>query len=333
MSIFIAIASYCDPVLPLTLTSAYEKAKYPDQLRFGIVDQSPKNASYPVPTQIPSAQLSYVYIEAAQSRGCCWARNLVMSLYRDEDYYFQVDSHTLFAQDWDDILVRKMKACLQYSAKAVISSYPPAFRLVDGVATPDESDNLVRASVVSPGASFQPKHPCFIFKAIKIPNVGALQGYHISAGCLFAPGRVVFSIPYDPYLYFNEEEQNISLRLYTHGWDIYHVAGVPIYHLYNPEPEKVVVDRRPLHWDTTAEPGEKPPWWSQVRRARKRMATLVWGNSKQLGVYGLGRERSLQDYAEMCGIDYPHRTITQKAFDGPWELQGSGAENPAATRY
>lgn len=320
MSIFIAIASYCDPVLSMTLASAYERAKFPDQLRFGIVDQSPKHASYPVPAHIPANHVSYVFIEASQSRGCCWARSLVMSLYRDEDYYFQVDSHTLFAQDWDDILVRKLTACLQYSSKAVVSSYPPGFHFADGLPIPDitgyATTEMLAATVVSPGAVFQQKHPCFTFQRKTIVNVGAVQGYHISAGCLFAQGQFVQSVPYDPFLYFGEEEQSISLRLYTKGWDIYHVTGIPIYHLYNQDG----APQRPLHWAPVEGLTEKPKWWRQIRRAQKRIAMLVWGDSSQLGVYGLGRQRSLQDYAEMCGIDYPARTISQKAFDGPWEL-------------
>ncbi len=320
MTIFIAIASYCDPVLRMTLASAYEKARFPDQLRFGIVDQSPKNASYPVPAHIPADQVSYVYVEAAQSRGCCWARSLVMSLYRDEDYYFQVDSHTLFAQDWDDILIRKLTACLQFSSKAVVSSYPPGFHFANELPIPDETpykiSEMLAAAVVSAGTVFQQKHPCFIFQTKKIMKIGAVQGYHISAGCLFAPGQFVQSVPYDPFLYFGEEEQSISLRLYTQGWDIYHVAGIPVYHLYN----QVGAPARPLHWAVAEGATEKPKWWGQIRRAQKRIATLVWGDSSQLGVYGLGRQRSLQDYAEMCGIDYPGRTIAQKAFDGPWDV-------------
>jgi Glycosyltransferase (GlcNAc) len=319
MSIFLAIASYCDPVLSFTLTSAYEKAKFPDQLRLGIVDQSPAHSGSPVPVVIPTAQVSYVKIDAPQSRGCCWARSLVMSLYRDEDYYFQVDSHTLFGQDWDDILIRKLKACQRYSDKAVISSYPAAFRFIDGVATAQAGDDFVRAAVVSPGATFQLKHPCLTFKAKKISGVGAVQGYHISAGCLFAPGAVVYSVPYDPFLYFNEEEQNISLRLYTQGWDIYHVAGIPVYHLYNTDPGHSGTDRRPLHWDAAAQPHEKPEWWSQVRRAQRRLAILLWRDPSKLGVYGLGKERSLIDYAQMCGIDYPNRVVSSRAYDGPWD--------------
>jgi hypothetical protein len=165
-----------------------------------------------------------------------------------------------------------------------------------------------------------------LFRAKEISDVGALQGYHISGGCMFAPRSFVRTVPNDPYLYFNEEEQNLSLRMYTHGWDIYHVAGLPIYHLYNEKPvfkdgeESEDSDRRPLHWDQAAGATGKPKWHAQVRRAQRRMATLVWGDASKLGVYGLGKKRTLHDYAEMCGIDYPNRTIAQKAFDGPWDI-------------
>jgi Glycosyltransferase (GlcNAc) len=329
VSIFVSIASYRDPLLGFTMASAYDHAKYPERLNFAVIDQDLVDAAYPIPRHIPTQQVRYVKIEAAQSRGCCWARSLAMSLYQDEDYYLQVDSHTLFAQNWDDTLVQSMQVCLGHSSRAVISSYPSAFTFVDGIATPSSDINVVNAAVVTPGALFSKDHPCLIFKNKKITNAGAVHGYHISAGCLFAPGKFVQHIPYDPYLYFNEEEQNLALRLYTHGWDIYHVHGVPIYHLYNMEPEKMGVDSRRLHWhDSTDQQIEKPAWWAQVERAKARMATLLWGNSQELGRYGLGTQRSLQDYAQMCGVDYANRSIAPKAFEGPWELPSAMMPEP-----
>ena len=325
MSIFLAIPSYCDPVLTFTLSSAYEKAKYPDQLHFAVVDQSPLGDAYPVPALIPPGQVSYVKIEASQARGCCWARGIAMSLYRDEDWYLQLDSHMLFEQDWDATLIDKMQACLQFSDSAVISSYPPPFTFVDGVATPSKDVNPVWAAVVRPGETFHPKHPFFRFKTKQIGGVGAVQGYHIAGGCLFAPGEFVRWIPNDPFLYFSEEEQNIALRLYTRGWDIYHVAGMPIYHLYNAEPETTGTERRPLHWDVETDTSVKPRWWAQDKRAKKRLSTLVWGDSSKLGIYGLGRKRSLAEYAQMCGIDYAARVLRPMAFDGPWEVPSSAA--------
>lgn len=252
-----------------------------------------------------------------------------MSLYCDEDYYLQVDSHTMFAKNWDETLLQSMQVCLSHSPLSVISSYPSAFTFVDGVPTPSSDANVVNAAVVSPGSAFSDADPRLIFKNRKISHVGAVHGYHISAGCLFAPGAFVQHIPYDPYLYFNEEEQNIALRLYTHGWDIYHVYGVPIYHLYNMEPEKMGTESRRLHWhDSTDQQVEKPAWWAQVERAKARMVTLLWGNSQALGRYGLGNVRSLQEYAHMCGVDYPHRAIAQKAYDGPWDLPSTAMSDP-----
>ena len=40
MRIFVSIASYQDPMLFETLASAYVKAKYPENLTFGVLDQS-----------------------------------------------------------------------------------------------------------------------------------------------------------------------------------------------------------------------------------------------------------------------------------------------------
>jgi hypothetical protein len=329
VSIFISIASYRDPLLGFTLASAYDNAKDPQNLYFAVVDQNTADAACMVPKHIPGEQVQYLKIEASQSKGCCWARSLAMSMYRDEDYYLQVDSHSLFVKNWDEVLVQRMQTCLRHSPLAVISSYPSGFTFVDGIATPSNDEQVVNAVVVGPGVTFGDEHPCLLFRTKKISNVGAVHGYHVSAGCLFAPGKFVQQIPYDPYLYFNEEEQNLALRLYTHGWDIYHVQGIPIYHLYNMEPEKMGVDNRRLHWqDSTDQRAEKPTWWAQVERAKARMVTLLWGDSTQLGKFGLGTERSLQDYAKMCGIDYPNRSIAQMAYNGPWELARTVMQEP-----
>ncbi len=319
MTIFLAIPSYCDPVLSFTLASAFEKAKFPGELRFGIIDQSPMDAPYPVPEHIPARQVSYIKIDATQARGCCWARYLAMSLYREEDWFFQLDSHMLFVQDWDAILVNKMETCLHFSEHAVVTGYPAAFTFVDGVATPTQSIEPTRAIVVRPNAVFHADHPYFAFAPKALTGVGAVEGFHIAGGCLFAPGSYVRAVPVDPFLYFNEEEQNIALRLYTKGWDIYHVAGLPIHHLYFAEPTVTGITRRPMHWDGEENGQEEPLWRVLERRAKQRLATLVWGRSKKLGAFGLGKERSLSEYAELCGIDYAARTISQKAFDGPWQ--------------
>lgn len=54
------------------------------------------------------------------------ARYLASKLYRGESYYLQIDSHSLFAQDWDKALLQIVANAP--SEKPVITAYPPPVR-------------------------------------------------------------------------------------------------------------------------------------------------------------------------------------------------------------
>ena len=49
-------------------------------------------------------------------------------------------------------------------------------------------------------------------------------------------------VPTDPMGYQDEEEATLSLRLFTHGWDVYAPTAVYVWHLYNDDGAQ-----RPLH--------------------------------------------------------------------------------------
>ena len=323
MSIFISIASYCDPLCGFTMAQAYEKAKWPDELRFAVIDQSPMDAPSPVPAHIPARQVTYMKIDSKVTRGCAWARALAMSCYRDQDWYLQIDSHMMFDQDWDEILINKANACMHFVENCVLSSYPPGFAFTDGVAVPTSEPERLIATVVRPGTGFDRADSPFIeMHAKDIAEGGAVAGFHIAGGFIFASGDYVYKFPWDPFLYFNEEEQAMAIRLYTHGWEIFHVRGVPIYHLYNVAGEFAA---RPLIWEEKHDGKDQPLWQILTKRARRRMTTLFWGDSSELGVHGLGHERSLQDFAKLTGIDYPNRIIHPKAYTGDWDAPADEA--------
>jgi hypothetical protein len=52
-------------------------------------------------------------------------------------------------------------------------------------------------------------------------------------------------------------------------------------------------------------------WWTHEQRSRARLGALVAG--EDLGAYGLGRQRSLADFAAFSGIDYAARTLSPAA--------------------
>ncbi len=323
MSIFISIASYQDPVLAFTIRDAYEKAAWPDELHFGVVDQSRADTPYPVPAAIPPHQVSYVKIAPEQARGVCWARAVAMSLMGRDDWYLQIDSHTMFEQDWDQTLMTKASTLMSFTPHCVIASYPSAFHFVDGVATVRQPTSKLWAHVVAPESSFVDDNPVLRFKSRALPGLGAVEGFHVAGGGLFAPADFVAQFPYDPYLYFGEEEPALALRLFTHGWTMYHVAGLPLLHLYN-EPGNTAT--RPLHWDVTDNDGVQPLWVRLSAQAKERMKILVSGDSSSLGAYGLGHKRTLEDYAQECGIDYIKRELHPRAYSGPWEIPATVAK-------
>lgn len=310
MSIFLSIASYSDPMLRFTLERALATAQDPAGLHFGVVEQSPAEWPRLAPPAGAAARLSLVRIAPLDARGPCWARAIAMSLYDGEDWFFQIDSHMDFDPGWDQALVAQASALLPGRRGVVLTSYPNAFVLEDGQPVHRHTTRGVLAHVLKGEAVFETGHPVLGFAAHPVDTATPLPGSHLGAGCLFAPGRLVQAFPYDPYLYFHGEEQALALRLYTHGWDIFHPPGLPVYHLYNNA--EANAPPRAMHWDAAQDGQRSVTWWTLEQRSRQRLADLVAG--QDLGVYGLGSVRTLADYAAFSGIDYAARTIAPKAY-------------------
>jgi hypothetical protein len=310
MSIFISLASYCDPLLPFTVARALATAADPGGLHFGVVDQSPESKGRPLPPQLPRARLSYVRIARIDARGPCWARAVAMTLYDGEDWFFQIDSHMDFEDRWDERLIAQARALLPGRKGVVLSAYPNPFVLEGERIVRQVTTTGVLAHVVKPGALFEADHPVLPFEAHPVDSARPLPGFHLGAGCLFAPGRLVTGFPYDPNFYFHGEEQALALRLFTHGWDSFHMPGLPVYHLYNNGASGA--PRRPLHWDAEHDAQRSETWWSREQRSRQRLAALAAGEVG--GVFGLGSDRSVADYAQFSGIDYLRRQLAPQAY-------------------
>lgn len=310
MTVFISLVSYCDPLLHFTLARALATAANPAGLHFGVVDQSPDSARKPSPPELAPARLSYIRIEPVYARGPCWARAVAMTLYDGEDWFFQIDSHMEFEDRWDARLIAEASALLPGRKGVVLSAYPNPFVFQGDQIVRQVCTDKVLAHVVKPGAGFDPSHLVLAFEAHPVEVDRAVAGFHLGAGCLFGPGRLVTEFPYDPGFYFHGEEQAFALRLFTHGWDIFHMSGLPIYHLYNFA--GTGAPSRPLHWDAAHEEERNEKWWSLEQRSRNRLAALASGQLH--GVFGLGTKRSVADYARFCGIDYERKTLAPQAY-------------------
>lgn len=321
MTIFISIASYCDPMLRFTIDRAIDMAKNPHLLHFGVVDQhfSSEATSAINAHDVKPAKLSRIWVNPLQSRGASWARMNAMSLYDGEDWFFQIDSHMDFKRNWDQKLIDWALHLQKDNKNIVISSYPAGFTLDEAGKSVHDAVPLdgVHAHVVAEKFTVGVLDAYIRFEAHVIKSSKALNGFHLGAGCLFAPGSFVEKFPYDPHYYFHGEEQALAARLYTHGWDIYHIPNLPIFHMYTDTP-KPGNPHRKMHWDPSISSGRSFSWQKLQATAMRRLYDLLVGGV-DLGAYGLGKQRSLSDYAKFCGIHYPSRTLTADSMRGRWD--------------
>lgn len=302
-TIFVAIVAYQDALLLNTINNCIYNCSNASQLHFGIVDQSESGldlSSHPLRNQI-----TYLNINPFYSRGPCWARSIVHSFYDNEDFVLQIDSHTIFDKGWDEKLISTLLKCKRSNKKSVLSGYPPAFEIINGVFVKKPLLKYAPIFLVNEGAKLEENNPVLIFRSHCIETKEPILTYHIAGGFIFTFGNFFQEIPYDPFLYFHGEEQNIAIRAWTRGWDIYACPGIPIYHLYHNSKNLV----RPLHWDKEADEKRPVRWFKLQEKAKIRLIKLLYKNDLE-GVFGLGKERTMEDYAKLSGVNYKYRTIT-----------------------
>lgn len=305
-TLFVAIASYKDRQLIPTVSHALQQATHKDRLRFGIVDQCLPADRWATPTGALGQQIQYLWVDPLMTRGCCFARSLAQQLYAGETIYFQTDAHMGFPVGWDEWVVETLFDRMAKGADCVVSSYPPSMEWKGGeaVISPPAQHTVVQHRL-NATAGFGDRGIYLDFEATHHNRAQPMRAHHLSAAVLIAPGRFVEQFPYDPWMYYLGEEQVLALRLFTHGWDIWHPVDNPIGHIYNGDQDATI---RPVHWsdDPKAERPIPHQIWQQGSYWRQRQLVTRPGFG---GVYGLGSVRSLADYAAWTGIDYVNRTI------------------------
>jgi hypothetical protein len=295
MSIFISIASYRDPELNRTIKSAIENAAHPEHLFFGVVLQEIEKFE-PDLSWVPN--LSLIKIHPKFARGAGFARAHAMTLYNNEDYFLQIDSHTMFEKHWDVLCIDQLNKAKNISNnnKIIISAFPPPFRV--------ESNNQ---TYIIKNSKTQPPYPTkqipkltkksqwtaerieFSDKQKKFPELSTT----ILAGFVFADGSIVNEIPYDPEISFFGEEICFAVRAWTRGWDIYSPSVNILYHFYSREGYSKIWKDRNIR---------KVSWKELEDISKDKQKRVLCGIEE--GMFGLGTYRHIKLYEKMTGINF-----------------------------
>ena len=305
--IFVSIAAYRDPQLGPTIADCLAKALHPERLRFGIYRQRDEQDAE-LPFGRDDQRFRLIEIDWRESRGACWARAEIMKLWRGEQWFLQVDSHCRFVHGWDTKMIRAMGET--NSAKPLLSTYanpftPGLYEILTGdpmqiifqAFTPEGIPQLKPGPF--PGGG-QPDRP--------------VPARFLAAGFLFAGGQFVEEVPYDPDLYFMGEESAMTVRAYTHGYDLFHPANVLLWHDY------LRHDSR-KHWgDHATLTNAARPWNELDKRSKAKVQRLLSGEPVE--TFGLGSVRTLEQYEAYSGLSFRLR----KAH--PYTVLGGQPPNP-----
>ena len=301
-TIFIQIASYKDPQLIPTLDDCIKNAKYPENLRFGIAWQHSSDENIEKYKNDPRFKI--IDIPYQESKGACWARNKIQQEYAGETYTLQLDSHHRFIENWDEELVLMIEDLrTKGSKKPLLTGYISSF----------DPDNDPNGREKNPWRMdfdrFTPEGIVFFLPA-SIPNFKNLKepvkSRFYSAHFCFADGIFCKEVQHDPEYYFHGEEISIAVRAYTHGYDLFHPHKIIAWHEYTRK-------GRTKHWD------DHKQWWEANSKCHKRNRILfgMEENTEKIdfGIYGFGKERSLQDYEKYAGLSFKKRAVQKFTLD------------------
>jgi hypothetical protein len=304
-TIFVQIASYRDVECQHTVKNLFEKAAHPERVFVGICWQyDPEEDLDCFEVEAPfSHNVKISEHHWRESSGVCWARHQAQKLYSGEDYVLMIDSHMRFVEGWDSLLIKELADC--DAEKPVLSSHPASYTLPNNLEINPMPTTLwvdtftERGDVRCKGRllGFEPDKP--------------VRGAFLAAGFVFSRGNIIEEVPYDPYIYFNEEEVLFAVRLYTHGWDIFSARRQYLYHYYSSSKTE---KKRATHWDDHKD-------WGRVQdisilRFRHLLNMSFTEDTRALqniDLYGIGSQRSIEAFEVYSGLDFKKRTVNSQA--------------------
>ncbi|KYQ88857.1 GlcNAc transferase [Tieghemostelium lacteum] len=331
-TIFISVASYRDAFCSDTLSYIFENADHPENIYVGLVDQGsevlssipdnkdtedfkfPNSYCYRelrVDPAIIQSNVRRIALTIEESKGPTYARYLATTLYRNESYFMQIDSHTRFMDGWDTALINDYWLTRSQSnvgangmPRAVLTYYPRAFNAsLPGLPDDDQSQVPRICQGVFNEKGIMTLRS-FILKASVIPK----ECPFIAAGFFFTSGEALELVPFDPHLpnLFEGEEILYTARMYEKGFRFFGPTLNAVFHFYTRSGS-------PKFWEDN-----KEYYKSMMQSLEKVKYILGWNDGitpdmtneiyLEFDKYTIHNRTALDEYYTRYGISYQNRT-------------------------
>ena len=306
--IFVAIPAYRDRECQWTLRDMFERARHPERVFAGVCWQTvPETDADCFLIRPRPDQVRAVAFHAREAQGLGWARSQAQTLWRGEEYTLQIDSHMRFADDWDERMIEMLGLC--DSPDPVLTQYPAAYEPPDTRLPFDRPRvQMIRGFMPSGLMDFGLERvPADVVADRPMPTAA------VAGGFIFGSSRMLRDVPSDPEIYFNGEEPNLAVRLWTAGFDLFSPHETLIYHYYERKDG-------PRHWNDAAPRAAVAPTEHTWRRLRLLCEPEAFSPEEvaELGRYGLGSRRGLDEYQLFAGVNFAARSVAVEARRHPW---------------
>ena len=301
--IFISFPAFNEEDVRLTIDTALQNAFDPLRVFFGIAlhytyENFPDLSMY--------SNVKYVKIDDNVGWGTGQTRAIAASLRQEEDYYLQIDGHTIFKKNWDKKLLNAYKRINSFCEKPIISTYVPFwYKDENGKIFNQEGNEDIQKEMTTNFLTLrQERLPYFTDYGIPAPTWGGIvdkdqvETYLISAHFLFTKIEYLEEVPFDTQItYF--EENTTALRAWTRGYKFFAI-------------KEDVLATREMFKGTDV----KNSWRSSalvINKKGKNFAYMLIEGSLRckkvltgeiLGVYGAPDLKSFEKYKEFSNFDY-----------------------------
>jgi hypothetical protein len=340
-TIFIGIPAFNEEDVHITIRTALGKAKSPKRVHIGIVLHYP-NGDYPDLTMYPNVEV--IAIDDKVGLGTGLTRDLACSLYKGEDYYLQIDAHTVFKPNWDEILIKNYKELKKTVDKPIISTYVPywyrdrktgqpltMFGTADFDAPCETMWSLVvKGNPRALGMEDPERYREFTYGIEGIESPAACvadfsksnyeEQYVFAGHFMFTTAKYLEEVPFDPLTTYHEEN-SYPMRAWTRGYRIFNMKDHALWtrEMYTKGRDV------PNSWKSTIEIKHEDgvSFRDKVTEGTLRNKDILTG--KVLGIWGAPTQELLDEYEKASGINY--KEIYKKMYEAVEEF---GDKYPAA---
>jgi hypothetical protein len=221
-----------DLELEPTIVDMLEKADNPQNLFISVFSQDNVHPDLEPIFNKYNIKFSYRKTTTQSARGAGFARYMTREALdlNSYKYYLQIDSHMRFDQSWDSHLINSYERLKPVWGEYLFSTYPPSYEY-------DENGKvLLMNGPIPPCVELLRNKEFYRFEPKYTEYTGGDIGQetaYFCAGFVFGYREIFDRAKHDPLIYFNGEEQLMSIRYHQRDIKIVCPPYVPIYHDYD----------------------------------------------------------------------------------------------------